>query len=271
MGTLKEILYDYAYSKGGGLPLTPQEMCNAVVQWVQQYLNDKKYVQELLNQDNLVTLEKTTNDNGTVIYNVNLDIAHLATELNNQFTADNFLDAFTLNEKIVGSDSVVVGISADNKKLVIKLSQTLSDTIQRLDEKAILKPDSVSEDSVPVVGSTGVVNYKPVSELGGGGGGGNIYLHRINMSDGEGFYFIYIYLSTETELTSLEQLKHYNFTRIPCSGVYETGSFVGSAEILLNGIKLYGIRINNNNPPDIVGQNGKLITIISFNDFVTQM
>lgn len=216
MATLKEILYEYAYTKGGGLPLSPEEMCNAVVQWVQKYVKDKEYVVELSNKDNLITLLKSVNANGGTNYDINIDISELGREV-------------------------------------------------------VLKPASVSEDSVPVVGSTGVVNYKPVSELGGGGGGGNIYLHRINMSDGEGFYFIYIYLSTETELTSLEQLKHYNFTRIPCSGVYETGSFVGSAEISLNGIKLYGIRINNNNPPDITGQNGTLITIISFNDFVTQM
>lgn len=201
MINLKEILYDYAYTKGGGLPLTPQEMCNAVVQWVQKYLEDEKDVEELRNQDNLVLLVKTTNDSGYVIYNINLDIDRLVSELNNQFTADNFLDAFTLNEKIVGSDSVVVDISEDNKKLVIKLDQTLSDTIKRLDEKAILKPDSLTEESVPVVNIEGAVSYKPVSEL----GGGNIYQHEIIFNISGQYSFIF-YSTNGTPINDYETI-----------------------------------------------------------------
>lgn len=37
MKELREILYEYANSRGGGLPLTAEEVCNAVVQWVQEY------------------------------------------------------------------------------------------------------------------------------------------------------------------------------------------------------------------------------------------
>ena len=37
MKELREILYEYANAHGGGLPLTAEEVCNAVVQWVQEY------------------------------------------------------------------------------------------------------------------------------------------------------------------------------------------------------------------------------------------
>lgn len=37
MDTLKGIMIKYANERGGGLPLTPEEICNCVVLWVQQY------------------------------------------------------------------------------------------------------------------------------------------------------------------------------------------------------------------------------------------
>ena len=39
MKTLKEIIYKYAQLRGGGLPLTAEEMSDCVVQWVQQYVD----------------------------------------------------------------------------------------------------------------------------------------------------------------------------------------------------------------------------------------
>lgn len=49
--SLREIFYKYAEERGGGLPLTPQEMCNAVVLWVQQYVS----------KDNPITVEQLNN------------------------------------------------------------------------------------------------------------------------------------------------------------------------------------------------------------------
>ena len=37
MDTLKGIMIKYANERGGGLPLTPEEICNCVVLWAQQY------------------------------------------------------------------------------------------------------------------------------------------------------------------------------------------------------------------------------------------
>lgn len=38
--TLREISYEYARERGGGLPLTAEELCNCVVLWVQQYVEE---------------------------------------------------------------------------------------------------------------------------------------------------------------------------------------------------------------------------------------
>lgn len=224
MINLKEILYDYAYTKGGGLPLTPQEMCNAVVQWVQKYRVDEKIGVELTNEDSFVSISKSTNDNGNVIYNINLDIARLVHELDNQFTADNFLNAFTLNQKIVGSDSVVVDISEDNKKLVIKLDQTLSDTINKLDNKAILKPDSLTAESVPVVGTAGEVSYKPVSELGGA-----IYYHQITIGSNIGFIYFSFYSTNRESINAFSKLKTAKYLGI-CN-FYTQGRGFGELDV----------------------------------------
>lgn len=37
---IKEICVEYARKYGGGLPLTPEQMCNAVVLWVQEYVEN---------------------------------------------------------------------------------------------------------------------------------------------------------------------------------------------------------------------------------------
>ena len=39
--TLKDIAVEYANEYGGGLPLTPEELCNAVVLWVQKYVKEE--------------------------------------------------------------------------------------------------------------------------------------------------------------------------------------------------------------------------------------
>ena len=149
MINLKEILYDYAYTKGGGLPLTPQEVCNAVVQWVQKYLKDEKYVMELSNQDNLVSITEVESENGGINYNINIDISNLG-------------------------------------------------------EKVILKPVSVTEESVPVVGSSGLVHYTPVSEL----GGASIYKHDITINSTYGIVYFNFYSSSDEIINSFYKLKN---------------------------------------------------------------
>ena len=269
MISLKEILYDYAYTKGGGLPLTPQEMCNAVVQWVQKYLKDEKYVKELANQDSFVSLVKTSNPSGDVIYNINLDIPRLLNELDEQFTADNFLSAFTLNDKIVGSNSVVVDISNDGKQLVIELGDFYKDRIQVLDDKAILKPDRLTAESVPVVNTTGVVSYKPVSEL---GGGGNVYIHRLNIttSDSRNFY-VNILSSNSSAITDKASLMNYSGIYYHCIGILHDANvyFHGSALFGRNNtdFDFYGVYGQNN----VITVGVETITMTSIEDTVKQV
>lgn len=187
MITLKEILYDYAYTKGGGLPLTPQEMCNAVVQWVQKYLKDEKYVKELTNQDSLVTLEKSTNVSGDIAYDINIDISELG-------------------------------------------------------RKVILKPVSVSEDSVPVLGASGLVSYKPVSELGGG-----LYRHYVTISTNNGDINLYLYTDSNININS------YDVLRENISGYYqaiytgELGAGLTYIALAPSSLNCNGVITNYNN------------------------
>lgn len=213
MRKLRDILYEYANTRGGGLPLTAEEVCNAVTIWVQQYVTEYLSVRS---GDSYI---KVANDNGTHI--ITLDLNSMSTYIDNEITlfvreqldeyvslenTDGYLSVskgaymnyvvnleeqsivelisssvsvYFLNNKIKGSESIIVDIAEDRQTLEVHID---SEVMQKI-ERAILIPVSpVTENSVPVVSPTNEVSYTPVSELGGGGGGGGgtkLYLHTI--------------------------------------------------------------------------------------------
>ena len=136
--SLREIFYKYAEERGGGLPLTAQEMCNAVVLWVQEYV---KQHQVGANFDNLfgelpITIERNESENTATI---KLDVVGL-------------LDLFE------GSETIVVDLNETNDKIEIHLD---SETVAKLD-RAILTPlQRPTELVLPMVTPTGAVVYEP--------------------------------------------------------------------------------------------------------------
>lgn len=213
MRKLRDILYEYANTRGGGLPLTAEEVCNAVTIWVQQYVTEYLSVR---GGDSYI---QVANDNGTHIITLDLDsmnnyIRNTITEFVNEEldeyisleSGDNYISvnrfndfnyelnfnpnavrvliqdtvtAYFLSDKIKGSESIIVDIAEDGQTLEVHID---SEVMQKI-ERAILIPVSpVTENSVPVVTPTNEVNYTPVSELGGGGGGTKLYQHEFKSS-----------------------------------------------------------------------------------------
>lgn len=62
--TLKEIMYEYAEQRGGGLPLTAQEICNAVVMWAQEYVRNESSI-------SVEDLSKLLEGSDTVVVDIN--------------------------------------------------------------------------------------------------------------------------------------------------------------------------------------------------------
>ena len=189
MKTLTEISYEYAQLRGGGLPLTAEELCNCVVQWVQQYTKEQTTENgELLNKIRTATyvaitsqspirLNKRSSEVGgdnLIGMDISLDVQLLLQELMTLLKATDLIDYFE------GSDTVVVDINKAGDKIEIHLDGEVIDKLSR----AILQPvNAVSEDSVPVVSHNRDVTYKPLSEI--GGGGTKLYSHRIDFRSSE--------------------------------------------------------------------------------------
>lgn len=100
------------------------------------------------------TRETTNDDIGTVetFYEAQAD------ELSGETLSPYFDSSESVTKSLNESGNIEFSVNAD--------------IVQKV-ERAILTPvDTPSEDVVPVVDSTNVVSYKPLSEIGGGGGGG---------------------------------------------------------------------------------------------------
>ena len=189
MKTLTEISYEYAQLRGGGLPLTAEELCNCVVQWVQQYTKEQTTENgELLNKISTATYSAITSQSpiklikrssevggdNLIGMDISLDVQLLLQELITLLKATDLIDYFE------GSDTVVVDINKAGDKIEIHLDGEVIDKLNR----AILQPvNAVSEDSVPVVSHNRDVTYKPLSEI--GGGGTKLYAHTIDFRSNE--------------------------------------------------------------------------------------
>ena len=189
MKTLTEISYEYAQLRGGGLPLTAEELCNCVVQWVQQYTKEQTTENgELLNKIRTATYSAITSQSpiklikrssevggdNLIGMDISLDVQLLLQELMTLLKATDLIDYFE------GSDTVVVDINEAGDKIEIHLDGEVIDKLNR----AILQPvNAVSEDSVPVVSPNRDVTYKPLSEI--GGGGTKLYAHTIDFRSSE--------------------------------------------------------------------------------------
>lgn len=209
MATLKEIIVEYANKYGGGLPLSPQEMCNAIALWVQNEM--AKIIGEEVYSKLIEDIPSVGTENGSPIkvsYNDEIkkyiigfntkdstsiqlgtedldgeDSYGLLAEINQdwliEFIQDNFFNAIEVSDLFEGSDTIVVDLSEDSQHIEIHLD---ADVVNKI-ERAILTPmQAPTEDSVPVVGQGNAVRYEPLSSL--GGGGTSSYLHHIAYDSG---------------------------------------------------------------------------------------
>lgn len=189
MKTLTEISYEYAELRGGGLPLTAEELCNCVVQWVQQYTEEQTTENgELLNKIRTATYAAITSQSpiklikrssevggdNLIGMDISLDVKLLLQKLITLLKATDLIGYFE------GRGAVAVDINEARDKIEIHLDVEVIDKLNR----AILQPvNAVSEDSVPVVSHNRDVTYKPLSEI--GGGGTKLYAHTIDFRSSE--------------------------------------------------------------------------------------
>ena len=134
---------------------------------------------------------------------------------------------------------------------------------------------SITEDSVPVISSTGMVSSKPLSEL----GGGKIYLHRINItttwagfSDTK-YVYLELYNSNSTQYT-LDTL----ITKLKNKGTFSCAGGELSVEYTAIGFEDSGSDVSlylydipfpiNSSRTDIIGSG---VTIDSFSDNVMEV
>ena len=156
--TLREISYEYAQNRGGGLPLTAEELCNCVVLWVQQFIEEQ--------------FEPTTELVAALKNNV-FDSIFTNEPLEKVVVGDKIiisLEAVALLDLFTGSDTVVVDLDESGAKIEVHLD---GEIVAKLD-RAILTPlANPSVDSVPVVGQNGAVRYEPYDHA------TTLYVHRL--------------------------------------------------------------------------------------------
>ena len=185
MKTLKEITYEYAQLRGGGLPLTAEELCNCVVQWVQQYTQDQiSATGETLNKIRTATYEAITSqlpikltkreanegDYNLLSMDIWLDVQQLFQELMALLHATDLLNYFE------GSDTVVVDLNEAGDKIEIHLD---GDVLAKLDRAVLTPTQAPAESEVPVLGVNNTISWEPVSSF---VGGGKLYAHKIRFS-----------------------------------------------------------------------------------------
>ena len=151
----------YATERGGGLPLTPEEMCNAVVLWVDSLVSGLS-----IEGGYLVQVQKEGNQY-TISINTKL--------LDNDIRA-NYFNANDLSELFEGSETVVVDVNEQDQKIEIHLD---SEVVKQLGRAILKPPNAPAEDSVPIVTETNDVDYVPLSQI---GGGMKLYLHKLYFS-----------------------------------------------------------------------------------------
>lgn len=175
MDTLKGIMIKYANERGGGLPLTPEEICNCVVLWAQQYAPTAITI----NGGEGVSINNKLVDDNKKVITININPATI-----------NVVELVGLFE---GSDTVVVDVNDTNDKIEIHLDH---DIITRISKSLVLPVSTPTEDVVPVVGVNGTQRYEPLSGLGGGGGGSGLFVHTYSLPNGEPRFKILTPIST---------------------------------------------------------------------------
>lgn len=224
MKTLKTILVEYAQSRGGGLPLTAEEICNAVVLWAQQYFSSASAGINVTVEEVDGKLVISVQDSALANYLVNnFEASQGSLEVDG--VGNNGYD-ITINEEwlktfienfVVGSETVVVDYDEDNQKLEIHLDYTV---IQKLERAILLPVDNPSEESVPVVDVDGSYGYTPLSEL---GGGTKLYRHKI--------YSQLTFVAVEFVSTSAENASGFNLNeelkKCLCSHLFASEVYKG--------------------------------------------
>lgn len=112
--SLKEIMVQYATQKGGGLPLSPQEICNAVVQWVQEYT-----ASALVDVDKIKvqTLESLIEGSETVVVDLNDQGTKL--EIHLDYEVEQKLDRALLLPLTPPESVKCVAVDSNNAQLLV--------------------------------------------------------------------------------------------------------------------------------------------------------
>ena len=169
--TLREIMYEYANQRGGGLPLTAEEMCNALALWVEGFVEDT--YEELPNSAFYVKVRDALIHAIQTEKPLEKEITYqqaTAVDMTVKLPIENLIEMFE------GSETIVVDINEQGDKIEIHLDGEVTAKINR----AILQPiANPVTPSVPVVQPNGSVTYEP---FGSGGGGTQLYRHEIRFS-----------------------------------------------------------------------------------------
>lgn len=240
--TFKEILISYANSRGGGLPLSAEEICNATVLWVQEEF-DKLSV-------------RLTQDIVTSSISAATEVAEgTAERIAREVAREETKRAVLYDDIIEGSDTVIVDINENNTALEVHLdAQVVADI-----SKGIKTPMSPpSEPSVPVVGENNAVSYEPLSQL---GGGTKLYKHRITRG------VMYVVTTYDTPFENLAGL--YNCVPNDYANVVREGFVAMYTNMYCGG----GVELNGGQPddPTEIRYYNATIDKYDFSDEVTEL
>lgn len=153
----------------------------------------------------------------------------------------------------------------------------LQDSLNSLQDSINSKlstPNDITEDSVPVISSTGTVSAKPLSEL-----GGKIYLHRINMTTSWSNFgdTKYVYLE-HYESNSTQYTLDTFIAKFKNKGVFSCTGGEVSVDYTAISFKDSGnnVSLSLHDVPFPVGSNredviGSSVTIDSFSDNVMEV
>lgn len=204
MKRLEEIMVEYAREKGGGLPLTPQEMCNAVVLWVQEkLLGEVKETYPSFEGDKGVDVEHNEVDNHYVF---SLDTEYVQS-LIPEITAEKLLSLFE------GSETIVVDLNEDGSKIEFHLD---GEVVNKLSRALLIPVQSPSEVQLVAIGTDGSQVNIPISEV---AGGNRLYRHKIDIEgtydlspniDNYSFTLLISFISANSApVTSIEDIEFY--------------------------------------------------------------
>ena len=209
----REILISYANTRGGGLPLSAEEICNATVLYVQEELDrnlerttslvedyisafraeyQQAIAQAQQNLNNQVLLIKSDIEN--YVQEQKTELYGYIEEKKGELEVD-VKNEILYGDVIEGSETIVVDVNEDNTALEIHLD---AEVVSKIERSVLIPLQTSTNARLPVLGTDNSIGWEPVESFVGGGGGTKLYKHSIYQEEPYGPFVNSFAISTRS-------------------------------------------------------------------------